>query len=378
MLPALTRSIQYRPFPHLLQAAAERPSTGINQTLRFRSVQPPTTILDRFPHPFLLPAVPPNPAPNTPALGIRALRKTYAGGVEALKGIDLDVEPGDFYALLGPNGAGKSTLIGIISSLVNKTSGEVKVYGIDLHQHRSSVMRWIGLVPQEINFNLFEKPLDILVNYAGFYGIPRTRALALAETELKRAQLWDKAEVMSRTLSGGMKRRLMIARAMMTSPRLLILDEPTAGVDIEIRREMWQALREINAAGTTIILTTHYLEEAEQLCRHLAIIDHGQITAHGPMRQLLGKLDVESFLFDIEGEAPAALPVIEGARLAALDAHTLELDMPRAMELNRVFDALNQARIKVRSMRTKSNRLEELFVRLTGNGNGAPAQKTAA
>jgi len=314
--------------------------------------------------------MPSSSLPTPLALGIRALRKTYAGGVEALKGVDLDVESGDFYALLGPNGAGKSTLIGIISSLVNKTSGEVKVYGVDLHHHRSTVMRWIGLVPQEINFNLFEKPIDILVNYAGFYGIPRARALELAEVELKRAQLWDKAHAISRTLSGGMKRRLMIARAMMIQPKLLILDEPTAGVDIEIRREMWQALREINAAGTTIILTTHYLEEAEQLCRHLAIIDGGQIIAHGPMRQLLGKLDMESFLFDIESQAPAALPVIEGAKLVALDAHTLELDMPRAMDLNRVFNALNEARIKVRSMRTKSNRLEELFVRLTGNGNG--------
>jgi len=319
------------------------------------------------------------PIPNAPALGIRALRKTYVGGVEALKGVDLNVESGDFYALLGPNGAGKSTLIGIVSSLVNKTSGEVQVYGVDMHQHRSSVMRWIGLVPQEINFNLFEKPLDILVNYAGFYGIPRRRALALAETELKRAQLWNKAHAISRTLSGGMKRRLMIARAMMTSPKLLILDEPTAGVDIEIRREMWQALREINAAGTTIILTTHYLEEAEQLCRNLAIIDHGQITAHGPMRQLLGKLDVESFLFDIEGELSAELPQVKNARLTAIDAHTLELDMPRAMDLNCIFSVLNSAGIKVRSMRTKSNRLEELFVRLTGNGEAAPeAQKISA
>jgi len=322
------------------------------------------------------------PLLDAPALGIHALRKTYAGGVEALKGIDLTVESGDFYALLGPNGAGKSTLIGIISSLVNKTSGEVKVYGVDLHAHRSTVMRWIGLVPQEINFNLFEKPIDILVNYAGFYGIPRARALALAEVELKRAQLWEKANVMSRTLSGGMKRRLMIARAMMTSPKLLILDEPTAGVDIEIRREMWQALREINAAGTTIILTTHYLEEAEQLCRHLAIIDHGQITAHGPMRQLLGKLDVESFLFDIEGDLPAdilaTLPQIKDARLSAVDAHTLELDMPRAMDLNCIFSALDRAGIKVRSMRTKSNRLEELFVRLTGNGNGTVQSREIA
>jgi len=314
--------------------------------------------------------MPPTLAPvaNAPALDIRALRKTYAGGVEALKGVDLTVESGDFYALLGPNGAGKSTLIGIISSLVNKTSGEVKVYGVDLHQARAAVMRWIGLVPQEINFNLFEKPIDILVNYAGFYGIARKRALVLAETELKRAQLWNKAQVMSRTLSGGMKRRLMIARAMMTEPRLLILDEPTAGVDIEIRREMWQALREINQAGTTIILTTHYLEEAEQLCRNLAIIDGGKIVAHGPMRQLLSKLDTEGFLFDIEGELPAQLPTIADAALAALDAHTLELNMPRAMDLNGVFAVLGEANIKVCSMRTKSNRLEELFVRLTGNG----------
>jgi len=317
-----------------------------------------------------LPAISP-PVPDTPALGIRNLHKTYKGGVKALQGIDLDVERGDFYALLGPNGAGKSTLIGIISSLVNKTSGEVKIYGVDLHQHRASVMRWIGLVPQEINFNLFEKPIDILVNYAGFYGIPRVRAMGLAEAELKRAQLWEKAHVMSRTLSGGMKRRLMIARAMMISPRLLILDEPSAGVDIEIRREMWQALREINAAGTTIILTTHYLEEAEQLCRNLAIINHGQITAQGPIRQLLGKLDVESFLFDLETAAPAELPQFKHARLAAVDAHTLELDMPRAMDLNCIFSALDQAGIKVRSMRTKSNRLEELFVRLTGDGASA-------
>jgi len=318
-----------------------------------------------------------SPVPDAPALGIRALRKTYAGGVEALKGVDLDVMPGDFYALLGPNGAGKSTLIGIVSSLVNKTSGEVKVYGVDMHAQRSEVMRWVGLMPQEINFNLFEKPIDILVNYAGFYGIPRRQALALAEVELKRAQLWDKAQVMSRTLSGGMKRRLMIARAMMTSPKLLILDEPTAGVDIEIRREMWQTLRDINATGTTIILTTHYLEEAEQLCRNLAIIDHGQIVAHGPMRQLLGKLDVESFLLDVDGDLPDLLPQIQQAKLAALDANTLELDIPRAMDLNCIFGALDAAGVKVRSMRTRSNRLEELFVRLTGNGNGTAPRSAA-
>ena len=232
----------------------------------------------------------------TPALDIHELRKTYATGVEALKGVSLCVQPGDFFALLGPNGAGKSTLIGIVSSLVNPSSGSVKVFGIDLHAERSAAMRMIGLVPQEMNFNLFEKPFDILVNYAGFYGVPRAEAMQRAEQELKQAQLWEKAHTMSRTLSGGMKRRLMIARAMMTRPRLLILDEPTAGVDIEIRRGMWRTLREVNAAGTTVILTTHYLEEAESLCRNLAIIDHGRIIENGPMKTLLAKLDVEGYL----------------------------------------------------------------------------------
>ena len=312
--------------------------------------------------------VPTEPVPGAPALRIRDLRKTYDNGVEALKGVSLDVSEGDFYALLGPNGAGKSTLIGIVSSLVNKSAGEVSVFGIDLSTQRDAAMRQLGLVPQELNFNLFEKPLDILVNYAGFYGVPRAEALVRAEAELRRAHLWEKARVMSRTLSGGMKRRLMIARAMMTRPKLLILDEPTAGVDIEIRRGMWTALREINAAGTTIILTTHYLEEAESLCRNLAIIDRGVIVEHGPMRALLAKLDVEGFLFDIDGELPATLPAIEGATLVATDGHTLDLDMPRAMDLNRVFAAFDAAGIRVRSMRTKSNRLEELFVRLTGEG----------
>ena len=306
-----------------------------------------------------------------PALRVRELRKTYDNGVQALKGVSLDVMPGDFFALLGPNGAGKSTLIGITSSLVNLSAGSVEVFGIDLATRRSEAMRQIGLVPQEINFNLFEQPLDILVNYAGFYGIPRAEAMERAEAELRRAHLWEKARMMSRTLSGGMKRRLMIARAMMTRPRLLILDEPTAGVDIEIRRDMWRVLREINAAGTTIILTTHYLEEAESLCRNLAIIDHGSIVEQGPMRVLLAKLDVEGFLFDIEGSLPARLPVIEGATLVAVDDHTLDLDMPRAMDLNRVFAALDGAGIRVRSMRTKSNRLEELFVRLTGSTQAA-------
>ena len=304
---------------------------------------------------------------TAPALRVRDLRKTYDNGTQALKGVSLEVAPGDFFALLVPNGAGKSTLIGIISSLVNLSEGQVEVFGSDLVRNRSATMRLIGLVPQEINFNLFEKPFDILVNYAGFYGVPREEAEQRAEEELKRAHLWEKAQVMSRTLSGGMKRRLMIARAMMTRPRLLILDEPTAGVDIEIRRDMWRVLKEINAAGTTIILTTHYLEEAEYLCRHLAIINHGQIVEQGPMRTLLAKLDVEGFLLDIDGDLPAQLPVIEGATLTAPDPHTLDIDMPRAMDLNRVFATLNESGIRVRSMRTKSNRLEELFVRLTGN-----------
>ncbi|RMH93814.1 ABC transporter ATP-binding protein [Lysobacter pythonis] len=312
------------------------------------------------------------------ALAVRDLEKTYGNGVEALKGVSFDVVPGDFHALLGPNGAGKSTLIGIVSSLVNKSAGRVEVFGIDIDQDRSGAMRQIGLVPQEINFNMFEKPLDICVNYAGFYGIPRERALLRAEAVLREAQLWDKANVMSRTLSGGMKRRLMIARAMMTEPKLLILDEPSAGVDIEIRRGMWQTLKKINAGGTTIILTTHYLEEAEALCRTLAIIDHGRIVAEGSMKSMLARLDVEGFLFDVESELPAELPSIEGATLLALDAHTLDLDMPRAMDLNRVFDAFDAAGIRVRSMRTKSNRLEELFVRMISAPMPATGQETRA
>ncbi len=322
--------------------------------------------------------LPPNAAPTgVPALSIRDLHKTYATGVQALSGVSLQVAPGDFFALLGPNGAGKSTLIGIVTSLVNMSAGQVEVFGVDLARNREQAMRLLGLVPQELNFNMFEKPLDILVNYAGFYGIPRRQALLRAEEELKRALLWDKADAMSRTLSGGMKRRLMIARAMMTRPRLLILDEPTAGVDIEIRRGMWKTLREINEAGTTIILTTHYLEEAESLCRNLAIIDRGTIVEQGPMRTLLAKLDVEGFVFDIDGELPATLPAIEGTVLVATDAHTLDLDMPRAMDLNRVFAALGDAGIRVRSMRTKSNRLEELFVRLTGDEAAARREQAA-
>ena len=306
-----------------------------------------------------------------PALAITDLRKTYDNGVVALKGVSLVVQPGDFFALLGPNGAGKSTLIGVVSSLVNASSGRAEVFGIDVATQRSAAMRQIGLVPQEMNFNFFEKPLDILCNYAGFYGVPRAEALVRAEEELTTAGLWGKAHMMSRTLSGGMKRRLMIARAMMTRPRLLILDEPTAGVDIEIRRGMWKTLREVNAAGTTVILTTHYLEEAESLCRNLAIIDHGRIIEQGPMKQLLAKLDVEGFVFDIDGVLPAQLPALPGMMLVAPNDHTLTLEMPRSQDLNQVFAALSGAGIRVRSMRTESNRLEELFLRLTGENKVA-------
>ncbi len=311
------------------------------------------------------------PMSQPPALEIRDLRKVYAGGVEALKGVSLNVQPGDFFALLGPNGAGKSTLIGIVSSLVNASSGSVKVFGVDIEQDREAAMRLLGLVPQEVNFNFFEKPFEILCNYAGFYGIVRAEAKLRAEQELRRAQLWDKAQTTARTLSGGMKRRLMIARAMMTRPRLLILDEPTAGVDIEIRRGMWRTLKEVNAAGTTVILTTHYLEEAESLCRNLAIIDGGRIIENGSMKTLLAKLDVEGFLLDIDGDLPAVLPSIEGVIILAEDSHTLDLEMPRAMDLNSVFASLDGAGIRVRSMRTKTNRLEELFVRLTGSREAA-------
>ncbi len=309
-----------------------------------------------------------NDFPAAPALRVRDLQKTYESGVQALRGISLEVTHGDFFALLGPNGAGKSTLIGIVSSLVNKSAGSAEMFGVDIERDRSAAMRQIGLVPQEFNFNMFEKPLDICMNYAGFYGMSRAQARERAQQVLHEAQLWGKAEQISRSLSGGMKRRLMIARAMMTEPKLLILDEPTAGVDIEIRRGMWKTLQDINAAGTTIILTTHYLEEAENLCRNVAIIDHGIIVEQGPMKALLATLDVEGFLFDVDGDLPAILPRIEGATLRAADSRTLDLDMPRAMDLNRVFAALDAAGIRVHSMRTKSNRLEELFVRMTTRG----------
>ena len=236
----------------------------------------------------------------TIALKVSNLKKTYKNGTVALKGLDLSVEKGEIFALLGPNGAGKSTLIGIISSLVNPTSGDVKVFGDCLTKQRNEVKSHIGLVPQEFNFNMFEKPMDILVNQAGYYGVPRHTAIERAEKYLKQLQLWDKKDTMSRSLSGGMKRRLMIARAMMNEPRLLILDEPTAGVDIEIRRSMWEFVKEISDAGTTIILTTHYLEEAEQLCKNIAIINHGEIIKNTTIKQLLTTLDIETFIFDLD------------------------------------------------------------------------------
>jgi ABC-2 type transport system ATP-binding protein len=309
---------------------------------------------------------------TVPALEVSDLRKTYPNGVEALKGISLSVATGDFYALLGPNGAGKSTLIGVVSSLVNSTAGEVRVFGVPIRTRRSEAMQMIGLVPQELNFNLFEKPFDICVNQAGFYGVERRTAGERAEKYLKQLALWDKAFEISRTLSGGMKRRLLIARAMMNEPRLLILDEPTAGVDIEIRRSMWKFIQAINAAGTTVILTTHYLEEAEQLCRNIAIIDHGQIIVDTSMKRLLSKLDVETFVLDL-GAGPDELPTVDGVKLVRVDEHTIEAEMSRAHDLNSLFAALSARGFTVNSMRNKANRLEELFVRLIDANDKAAA-----
>ena len=297
------------------------------------------------------------------ALEVKQLKKTYKNGVVALKGIDLEVQEGDFFALLGPNGAGKSTLIGIISSLVNASEGETNVFGISVQKNRSQAMAEIGLVPQEVNFNQFEKPFDIVVNQGGYYGVPRALAKERAEYYLKKLELWDKASSMSRTLSGGMKRRLLIARAMVHEPRLLILDEPTAGVDIEIRRSMWQFIEEINRSGTTVILTTHYLEEAENLCRNIAIIDHGEIVENTTMKNVLSKLDVETFVLDLRAPIEQA-PAVEGIELVLKDPQTLEASIPKSRSLNRLFRALEEAGIEVTSMRNKVNRLEELFVRL--------------
>jgi len=301
------------------------------------------------------------------ALEINNLRKTYKNGVEALKGISLTVQEGDFFALLGPNGAGKSTLIGIISSLVNATSGEALVFGTSVQSERSKAMSYIGLVPQELNFNQFEKPMEIVVNQAGYYGIPRGIALERAEKYLKQLDLWGKAEKTSRTLSGGMKRRLMIARAMVNEPRLLILDEPTAGVDIEIRRSMWEFITGINAKGTTVILTTHYLEEAENLCRNIAIIDHGEIIKNTDMKSLLATLDVETFVLDLR-ESVARCPVVEGMDIIVRDERTLEASLPKQKSLNNLFAELERQGVHVLSMRNKANRLEELFMGLVDKG----------
>jgi ABC-2 type transport system ATP-binding protein len=313
----------------------------------------------------------------TPALVVENLRKTYGNGVQALKGVSLTVQPGDFFALLGPNGAGKSTLIGILSSLVNSSEGDAKIFGVSVNKQRNEAMKLIGLVPQELNFNQFEKPFDICVNEAGFYGIPRKIAAERAEKYLKELRLWDKAQDQARMLSGGMKRRLMIARAMMNEPRLLILDEPTAGVDIEIRRSMWQFISGINEAGTTVILTTHYLEEAEQLCRNIAIIDHGTIVENTTMKNLLSKLDVETFVFDVDA-LPASLPSLPGITFRRVDEHTLEAEMPRTQAMNALFNAFSTHGITVTSMRNKTNRLEELFVRLVEHGRQEPSKEKVA
>ena len=297
------------------------------------------------------------------ALTIRNLTKTYANGVQALKGIDLDVKKGDFFALLGPNGAGKSTTIGVISSLVNKSGGDVSIFGYSLDTQRSLAKKQIGVVPQEFNFNQFEKVFDIVVTQAGFYGIPAPLARERAEKYLRQLGLWDKRDKQSRTLSGGMKRRLMIARALVHEPELLILDEPTAGVDIELRRSMWDFLTKLNAEGKTIILTTHYLEEAESLCRHIAIIDHGIIAENTDMKSLLEQLQVETFILDLARPVSEA-PQLDGFQVSLRDAKTLEVAVPKSESLNTLFVELARLDFEVMSMRNKANRLEELFVRL--------------
>lgn len=297
------------------------------------------------------------------ALSIRQLTKTYGNGFQALNGIDLDVAEGDFFALLGPNGAGKSTTIGILSTLVNKTSGSVNVFGHDLDREPAALKRCLGVVPQEFNFNQFEKCFDIVVTQAGYYGIPPKIAKQRAEQYLTQLGLWDKRDVPSRSLSGGMKRRLMIARALIHEPRLLILDEPTAGVDIELRRSMWSFLTELNQKGITIILTTHYLEEAEQLCRNIGIIDHGTIVENTSMRQLLGKLHVETFVLDIKQDLATA-PALQGYPCRLLTPHTLEVQVDKDIGITALFSQLAVQKIEVQSLRNKTNRLEELFVSL--------------
>ena len=302
----------------------------------------------------------------TYALEILDLKKTYPGGIEALKGISLTVKEGDFYALLGPNGAGKSSTIGIIGSLVTKTSGMVKIFGIDADKDMAEAKTMLGVVSQEINFSQFEKVMDIVVTQAGFYGIPKSEAMPKVENILKRLSLWDKRNVQARTLSGGYKRRLMIAKALVHNPKLLILDEPTAGVDIELRREMWTFLKEINKNGTTIILTTHYLEEAEQLCRNIGIIDHGTMVADTSMKDLLGTLNVQGFVFDLIEPLEEA-PFIEGFPLKLEDPLTLVAAVNKDRSINALFSEFSKLNIKIKSMRNESNRLEELFIEMVNS-----------
>ncbi|EGQ8120657.1 TPA: ABC transporter ATP-binding protein [Vibrio cholerae] len=300
------------------------------------------------------------------ALEIEQLRKTYAGGFEALKGISLQVKKGDFYALLGPNGAGKSTTIGIISSLVNKTSGKVTVFGYDLDSQLELAKQQLGLVPQEFNFNPFETVEQIVLQQAGYYGVPKALAKERAKKYLTQLDLWEKRSERARNLSGGMKRRLMIARALMHEPQLLILDEPTAGVDIELRRSMWEFLKQINAQGVTIILTTHYLEEAEMLCRHIGIIQRGELIENTTMKSLLGKLHVETFVLDVDGNAPIA--PLQGVVKQQMVEGSLEIELEKSQGINHVFTQLTEQGVKVMSMRNKVNRLEELFVSIVNSG----------
>ncbi len=297
------------------------------------------------------------------ALAVVDLHKTYANGSVALSGVSLEVESGEFFALLGPNGAGKSTLIGIVSSLINKTRGKVFVYGYDMNIDSEAAKACIGIVPQEFNFNLWEQVIDIVVNQAGYYGLPRGLALERAEKYLRQLGLWEKRHERSRELSGGMKRRLMIARALVHEPKLLILDEPTAGVDIELRRSMWDFLRRLNEGGTTIILTTHYLEEAESLCESIAIIDHGKIIEDTNMKALINRLHTETFILDLAAPLEK-LPVTDGYVLRKVDSTTLEVDISKDQGINKLFGYLSDQGIRVTSLRNKSNRLEELFIRM--------------
>ncbi|MEN9681064.1 MAG: hypothetical protein RLZZ627_957 [Pseudomonadota bacterium] len=303
------------------------------------------------------------------ALTIRGLKKTYGNGFEALKGIDLDVGPGDFFALLGPNGAGKSTTISIISALVKKTDGHIRIFGHDLDRDPDEAKRLLGLVPQEINFNQFETVLNVVVNQAGYHGIPRREGVERAERRLRELSLWEKRDVVTRTLSGGMKRRLMIARALVHDPKLLILDEPTAGVDIENRRSMWDLLREINRSGTTIILTTHYLEEAENLCRNIAIINHGRIIENSTMSELLARMHTSRYILELETPIEI-LPRLEGFTLERLDAMTLEVNVPRTHGIHSLFDRLAEQGIRVHGLRNAANRLEQLFLDLVEESLG--------